>query len=111
MSDRQNQDLSRRQFICRTGAATASVASLAALGSTDTRGDDTPEVGKTRSHNPEMEYRRLGKTGLWVSAVCMGGHWKRVDRILKGAAAFEGCEGDPSLSALDLQAFHKNRAS
>jgi aryl-alcohol dehydrogenase-like predicted oxidoreductase len=26
-----------------------------------------------------MEYRRLGKTGLWVSAVCLGGHWKRVN--------------------------------
>jgi aryl-alcohol dehydrogenase-like predicted oxidoreductase len=26
-----------------------------------------------------MEYRHLGKTGLWVSAVCLGGHWKRVD--------------------------------
>jgi aryl-alcohol dehydrogenase-like predicted oxidoreductase len=26
-----------------------------------------------------MEYRRLGKTGLWVSAVCLGGHWKRAD--------------------------------
>jgi len=36
-------------------------------------------VKKTRSYNANMEYRRLGKTGLWVSAVCLGGHWKRVD--------------------------------
>jgi aryl-alcohol dehydrogenase-like predicted oxidoreductase len=25
-----------------------------------------------------MEYRRLGTTGLWVSAVSLGGHWKKL---------------------------------
>jgi len=37
---------------------------------------------KILNYNPDMEYRRLGKTGLWVSAVAMGGHWKRFDKIL-----------------------------
>jgi predicted aldo/keto reductase-like oxidoreductase len=43
---------------------------------------------KTRilNYNPEMEYRRLGKTELMVSAVCMGGHWKRVDKVLDATA-------------------------
>jgi hypothetical protein len=36
------------------------------------------EVEKTRSYNPNMEYRRLGTTGLWVSAVSLGGHWKKL---------------------------------
>jgi hypothetical protein len=31
------------------------------------------------NYNPNMEYRRLGKTGLMVSAVSMGGHWKRAE--------------------------------
>jgi len=46
--------------------------------------EDKAEVDtkKILNYNPDMEYRRLGKTGLWVSAVAMGGHWKRVDKIL-----------------------------
>jgi aryl-alcohol dehydrogenase-like predicted oxidoreductase len=35
-------------------------------------------VEKTRSFNSEMEYRILGKTGLSISAVALGGHWKKV---------------------------------
>jgi aryl-alcohol dehydrogenase-like predicted oxidoreductase len=37
-----------------------------------------PDGSKILNHNSKMEYRRLGKTGLIVSAVCLGGHWKRV---------------------------------
>jgi aryl-alcohol dehydrogenase-like predicted oxidoreductase len=33
---------------------------------------------KTRSYNSNMEYRRLGRTNLMISAVSMGGHWKRI---------------------------------
>jgi predicted aldo/keto reductase-like oxidoreductase len=35
-------------------------------------------VDKTRSYNQDMEYRRLGKTGLMISAVSLGGHWKKL---------------------------------
>jgi len=31
-----------------------------------------------------MEYRRCGKTNLMVSAVCLGGHWKRVNTVVPG---------------------------
>ena len=40
-----------------------------------------------------MEYRRLGKTGLWVSAVCLGGHWKRVDKVIKLQGAMDPYRG------------------
>ena len=33
---------------------------------------------KARSYNPQMEYRRLGKTGLMISAVALEGHWKKL---------------------------------
>ncbi|MGB2820245.1 MAG: aldo/keto reductase, partial [Phycisphaerae bacterium] len=60
---------------------------------------------KTRSYNENMEYRRLGKTGLWVSAVCMGGHWKRIDKMVPGVFKGRGW-----LSAdLDSEGFQKNR--
>jgi predicted aldo/keto reductase-like oxidoreductase len=31
-----------------------------------------------------MEYRRLGRTNLMISAVALGGHWKRVDTMIGG---------------------------
>jgi len=54
--------VSRREFI---GGAVAAAA---------LRADAT----KTRSYNPDMEYRRLGRTGLMVSTISIGGHWKKL---------------------------------
>jgi aryl-alcohol dehydrogenase-like predicted oxidoreductase len=50
------------------------------------RAGETPAPGmeKILSYNPDMEYRRLGKTGLMVSAACLGGHWKRVVKVIGG---------------------------
>jgi aryl-alcohol dehydrogenase-like predicted oxidoreductase len=30
-----------------------------------------------------MQYRKLGKTGLMISAVCLGGHWKGIGPVLR----------------------------
>lgn len=54
-------ELSRRRFL---GSAAAAVAA--------------PDPRKTRSYNENMEYRRLGRTNLLISAVSMGGHWKQI---------------------------------
>ncbi len=75
--------VSRRDFVKDTATTAATAAGLAMTGGIQSaRADAATEVEKTRSFNPGMEYRRLGQTGLWVSAVCLGGHWKRIDKVI-----------------------------
>ncbi len=100
----KNNDLTRRKFM-RDGAITTAGLAVG-LGAA---GCQTTEVSKkaenTRSYNPDMEYRRLGKTNIWVSAVCLGGHWKRIDKMVPGVFATKAW-----LSAkLDMDGFVKNR--
>src|SRR5271166_4419880 len=78
--------INRREFIVSAGAAFG--LPFAAPGAVVS----PPKVPARRSivnFNENMEYRRLGKTGIWVSAVCMGGHWKRMDKMLP--SRFLGC--------------------
>jgi aryl-alcohol dehydrogenase-like predicted oxidoreductase len=75
------QHFNRRDFMRSTAAAVGGLA--AGLGGNFVaRAEDAEAVEKTRSYNADMEYRRLGSTGLWVSAVCFGGHWKRVGDVI-----------------------------
>ncbi len=88
-------DLTRRDLM-RTGAVAA--AGLAVGGTQQAR-------ARTRSYNPEMKYRLLGRTGLWISSVCLGGHWKRVDKMVPGVFRGRGW-----LNAdLDSEGFKENR--
>jgi aryl-alcohol dehydrogenase-like predicted oxidoreductase len=64
--------MSRRRFIEGTAAAAAGTA----VGIHAARAADAGL--ECRSRRPEMEYRPLGTTGVAVSAVCIGGHWKKV---------------------------------
>jgi hypothetical protein len=61
------------------------------------------DTKKILNYNPDMEYRRLGKTGLMVSAVCLGGHWKRINKMVRteGVGWLSGSIDDPG--------FQKNR--
>jgi len=85
--------MTRRDFL-QTGASAAAAGGLAmgigALGPKAAQAAGESDVARTRSYNPGMEYRRLGKTGLWISAVCLGGHWKRIDTALKTVEPKEG---------------------
>src|SRR4030042_3360473 len=70
----------RRTFIRNTSLIAAGAVAGALVPGGHAAGEETESaIRKTPSYNPDMEYRRLGKTGLWVSAVCLGGHWKRVN--------------------------------
>ena len=75
MTDKQ---ITRRGFMRDSAVAVAGVTmGLSAVAAVESK--DQAAIRKTRSYNPEMEYRRLGKTELWISAVCFGGHWKRIN--------------------------------
>ena len=90
-----------RRDLMRSGAVAA--AGLAVGGMQDAYAGK--DVTKTRSYNPDMKYRPLGKTGLHISEVCLGGHWKRVDKMVPGVFKGRGW-----LSAdLDDSGFLKNR--
>jgi aryl-alcohol dehydrogenase-like predicted oxidoreductase len=76
-------NVNRRDFI--RGSTVAAVGAAFGLTPTYTVQAGNPAKADTRpilNYNPQMEYRRCGKTGLMISAVCMGGHWKRIDKVV-----------------------------
>ena len=68
-----------------------------------------PNKKKILNFNENMEYRRLGKTNLMVSAVCLGGHWKRVQVMLTGRFTGEGYSEADKQNVNNTE-FLKNRA-
>ena len=98
--------LTRREFV----RGTASTAAAVAIGMTATKtvypGNPTKEdTSKILNYNPDMEYRRAGKTNLMISAVSLGGHWKRVTNVIGGQASAGWLK-----ETLDRADFQKNRA-
>jgi len=79
--------ISRREFVNVTSKIAAGAAALAgcARGALGPREHRVPREGgvpvpsnpaSVLNYNPQMAYRRLGKTDLWISALSLGGHWK-----------------------------------
>jgi aryl-alcohol dehydrogenase-like predicted oxidoreductase len=98
--------LTRRQFVRDTAAGAAALAASVALPNIVRVGNaEELDTASILSYNPDMEYRRCGRTGWMVSAACLGGHWKRVNQMVPGLF-----EGESWLSAkLDNVDFQKNR--
>jgi hypothetical protein len=89
--------VTRREFMKQSAVAAAGLAAAAAAHAAET------DTKKILNYNPNMEYRPLGKTGLMISAVCLGGHWKRIDKVVR-------TEGVGWLSgSIDHPDFQKNR--
>lgn len=61
----------RREFLKTTSAAMASVTLAGEASAAQTRPADTSKI---LNYNPKMGYRRLGKTGLMISEISLGGH-------------------------------------
>jgi aryl-alcohol dehydrogenase-like predicted oxidoreductase len=100
-----SHELSRRDFIEKGMVAVGAAGFAARAFGADAPAQPPPD--KIRNYNKDMEYRRLGKTNLWVSAVCLGGHWKKLDQIISGVFKKGGgwMEVEPSCMA----DFDKNR--
>ena len=77
-----SKGIARRELLRGTAVAAGGVASGVIPGNFVAAASDQDAIKKTRSYNSDMEYRRLGSTGLWVSAVCLGGHFKRVAEVV-----------------------------
>ena len=72
-----NDKLSRRRFIRNSSLVAGGAIAGGLVGQGNLASADS--TSKILCYNPDMEYRRLGKTELMVSAVCLGGHWKRIN--------------------------------
>lgn len=93
----------RREFVSKsTLAAGGAIIGIGGLGAKEY------DRGKILNYNSNMEYRRLGKTGLMVSAVCLGGHWKRLQTMLGAGFSGEGYS-EPDFKNVNSADFIKNR--
>lgn len=77
--------MTRRDFVRQAAGAVAGAAlggALASAAEGPKGGPARPDPSKILNHNPRMGYRRLGKTGFWISEISLGGHgsgWKLLD--------------------------------
>ena len=98
--------------------AVGAAACLGAAGGPSVRaaGAAPGDTSKILNYNPNMEYRRLGKTGLMVSAIGLGGHSRSnvpqrkevVARCLEAGINFIDSTGGEELQR-DLEALGPNR--
>ena len=67
----EDKQVTRRQFM---GDGARVAAGMAVGLGVNLAGAKSVDTSKILNYNPNMEYRRQGKTNLMVSAVCLGGH-------------------------------------
>ena len=70
--------VTRREFVQDSAVVAAGVTVGAGVAGKAEAAVEAPDPKKTRSYNQNMEYRRLGRTNLMISAVSIGGHWKKL---------------------------------
>ena len=87
--------------------ATAAAGMAAAFRAVDAAPATQPQTPKSKilNYNENMEYRRLGKTGLMIGALAMGGHWKKIDKVVPGVLTRK----DWLSADLQNEGFKKNR--
>ncbi len=97
--------LTRRKFI-KDSAIVAGVLGSGMLGNGIVGVGAASKTDRRRilNYNADMEYRRCGRTGLMVSAAALGGHWKRVVKVIGGEEPAGWMTSD-----IERKDFQKNR--
>lgn len=97
--------ITRREFF-RDGAVAAATLATGLRVTREANAARSAAVDSTKilNYNPDMEYRRCGRTGLMVSAIALGGHWKRLVKVIGG----EEPQGWMT-TEIDQRDFQKNR--
>ncbi len=74
----KNHRLSRRSFIHDTSMLAAGTIAgvLASQRPVLGKSSSSTDTSKILNYNPQMRYRRLGKTQLIISEIGLGGHWQ-----------------------------------
>jgi len=74
-----HKKLSRRAFIRDTSFMTAAIIAGTLAGKAHSAAESSAakqmDASKILNYHPKMGYRRLGKTGLVISEIGLGGHW------------------------------------
>jgi aryl-alcohol dehydrogenase-like predicted oxidoreductase len=94
--------MDRRDFVKNTAAVAAGAAIAAAGIGAPAEQSPAADTSKILNHNSDMEYRKLGKTNLMISAVCLGGHWKRIDKVLPPGAGDGAGQNDFDKNRYDV---------
>lgn len=68
-----DKSIDRRQFV-RDGALLVAGAAAGSAVGAETKAE--PDSRTILNYHPDMRYRRLGKTGLVLSEISIGGHWR-----------------------------------
>jgi len=85
-----NHRLSRRDFLSTTAKAVAATAGAGLAVSALPAKAAEPAPTDALNYEPGMRYRRMGKTGLMISEISLGGHW----RTREGARYWGDFPGD-----------------
>jgi len=70
----QQDKLSRRDFLKQGSLALGALATSAIAMSPPTAPAAAPSIDRGHNYNPQMGYRRLGKTNIMLSEIGLGGH-------------------------------------
>ena len=88
MTQEQRDELTRRRFVQQIAGAAGGMLLSAGVG----LGQGAPPADQIRNYVEGMEYRRLGRSGLWCSHLGLGGHHLSGDQEMRNQVVAKALE-------------------